>query len=391
MPWFDITLNLPGLTIVGTSGFNPIIYDLSCHLKAVCPHCSGEDLRKKDRIIRTVSHESVGLRRVLLRFAVCKYHCRRCGRYFRQRLDGILPWQRSTEALKKQVYRHHSQGISRKSLAGNFEKSDSTISRYYDHMYELENRKLLSLQLPSVLGIDEHFFSRRQRFATTLCDLKKRRVFDVAAGRSGASLSEYLQGLPDKQRVKVICMDLSETYRSIARRFFPDALVVADRFHVVRLALHHLVKTCRMIDPQLKTARGFCKLLQKHAKNLTDRQKDSLDAYLGRQAAIAEIYRFKERLMDLLGHKNRSKAQCRLLVHDLLEAIRQLQASGFEDCQKLGRTLESWQAEIGRMWRFSRSNGITEGYHRKMKLIQRRAFGFRNFENYRRRVRALCA
>ena len=43
------------------------------------------------------------------------------------------------------------------------------------------------------------------------------------------------------------------------------------------------------------------------------------------------------------------------------------------------------------MWRFSRSNAITEGYHRKMKLIQRRAFGFRNCENYRRRVRALCA
>ncbi len=53
--------------------------------------------------------------------------------------------------------------------------------------------------------------------------------------------------------------------------------------------------------------------------------------------------------------------------------------------------LEAWQVEIGRMWRFSRSNGITEGYHRKMKLIQRRAFGFCNFENYRRRVRALCA
>ncbi len=58
---------------------------------------------------------------------------------------------------------------------------------------------------------------------------------------------------------------------------------------------------------------------------------------------------------------------------------------------KLGRTLAAWQVEIGRMWRFSRSNGITEGFHRKMKLIQRRAFGFRNFENYRRRVRALCA
>ena len=53
--------------------------------------------------------------------------------------------------------------------------------------------------------------------------------------------------------------------------------------------------------------------------------------------------------------------------------------------------LENWQVEIGRMFRFTRSNGITEGFHRKMKLIQRRAYGFRNFENYRLRIRVLCA
>ncbi len=95
--------------------------------------------------------------------------------------------------------------------------------------------------------------------------------------------------------------------------------------------------------------------------------------------------------MDVLTAKNQSKRQCRTLVRRLLEAIDQLRQSGFRDCQKLAKTLQSWQQEIARMWRFSRSNGITEGYHRKMKLIQRRAFGFRNFENYRKRVRALCA
>ncbi len=42
------------------------------------------------------------------------------------------------------------------------------------------------------------------------------------------------------------------------------------------------------------------------------------------------------------------------------------------------------------MWRFSKSNGITEGFHNKMKVISRRAYGFRNFENYRLRVLAHC-
>ena len=388
---FDVTLNLPGFTIAKTSGFNPVVHDLEGHHEPHCPRCGGCDLRKKDRVRRHVWHESIGLRRVLLRFSVCKYHCRDCGRYFRQRLDGIGPWQRSTEALKKQVYRQHSQGISRKSLAGNCRKSDSTIARYYDHMYDLENRKLKTLQVPRVLGIDEHFFSRRMRFATTFCDLKKRRVFDVAQGRSASSLGSYLSDLKGKNRVRVICMDLSETYRSIARRYFPRALVVADRFHVVRLALHHLMKTCRTIDPDLRTGRGVSKLLQKHACNLTDGQADRLSGYLSGQPAVASIYSFKEELMTVLIAKNQSKANCRILACRLLDAIRALKQSGFDDCRKLGRTLQAWQVEIGRMWRFSRSNGITEGFHRSMKLIQRRAFGFRNFENYRRRVRALCA
>jgi transposase len=62
----------------------------------------------------------------------------------------------------------------------------------------------------------------------------------------------------------------------------------------------------------------------------------------------------------------------------------------FKHLAKLGRTLYEWREEIVRMWRFTKNNGITEGFHRKMKLIQRRAYGFRNFENYRLRVKVLC-
>nr|WP_281496062.1 transposase [Akkermansia glycaniphila] len=52
--------------------------------------------------------------------------------------------------------------------------------------------------------------------------------------------------------------------------------------------------------------------------------------------------------------------------------------------------MRTWYAPIIRMWRFSKNNGITEGFHRKMKLIQRRAYGYRNFENYRLRVLVEC-
>ena len=95
--------------------------------------------------------------------------------------------------------------------------------------------------------------------------------------------------------------------------------------------------------------------------------------------------------MKLLLHKNQTKKQCKKLIPQFLKAIETLKSVGFKHCKTLAKTLTKWQEEIVRMWRFSRTNGITEGFHRKMKLIQRRAFGFRNFENYRRRVRVLCA
>jgi transposase len=57
----------------------------------------------------------------------------------------------------------------------------------------------------------------------------------------------------------------------------------------------------------------------------------------------------------------------------------------------LGETLHCWSEEIARMWRFTRSNGITEGFHNKMETITRQAYGFRNFENYRQRVQVLCS
>ena len=53
--------------------------------------------------------------------------------------------------------------------------------------------------------------------------------------------------------------------------------------------------------------------------------------------------------------------------------------------------LAAWSEKIAAMWRFTRNNGITEGFHNKMELISRQAYGFRNFQNYRLRVKVLCS
>ena len=88
------------------------------------------------------------------------------------------------------------------------------------------------------------------------------------------------------------------------------------------------------------------------------------------------------------------KVSLRTLYNSLIEKLKEQVWLLLNDAppvfQKLGKTLRLWFEPIIRMWRFTKSNGITEGFHRKMKLIQRRGFGYRNFQNYRLRVLIEC-
>jgi transposase len=240
------------------------------------------------------------------------------------------------------------------------------------------------------LGIDEHFFSRKQGYATTLVDLASHKVFDVVLGRSEKSLERFLRGLKGKERVQVVVMDLSETYRNIVRKYFPQAKIVSDRFHVVRLINHAFLKAWAQIDPVGRKNRALVSLIRRHEQKLSLGQKVNLGQYLKAHPGLEAIYDFKQRLVQLMLFKHRTARQCRELIPQLLRAIEQLIECPIESLTTLGKSLQSWADEIARMWRFTKTNSITEGLHNKMEVISRRAYGFKNFTNYRLRVLVLC-
>ncbi len=185
-------------------------------------------------------------------------------------------------------------------------------------------------------------------------------------------------------------MDLSSTYRSIVKKHFPNAKIVADRFHVIRLMQHQCMMTYRELSSRVKSNRGILALLRTRPDNLTPERKIKRNVFLSENPAIKAIYQFQQRLHQILMRKMLTRKRCRKLIPRFLGMLDALKVSPFKALASLGKTLDSWKEEIACMWRFSKSNGITEGFHRKMKLIQRRAYGFRNFENYRTRVRVLC-
>ena len=141
-----------------------------------CPGCGGEKLRNKDRYVRRVRHESLCGRRCVLLLKGRKWRCLGCGRYFRQRFPGILEYQRSSEAYQKTVYCQHRDGINRTRLGKREGIGAATVERYFQRQLDRKLRERSHTPCPRVLGIDEHFFTRKKGFATTFCDLGKQTV-----------------------------------------------------------------------------------------------------------------------------------------------------------------------------------------------------------------------
>ena len=189
----------------------------------------------------------------------------------------------------------------------------------------------------------------------------------------------------------MVCMDLAAVYRSLVRKHFPNARIVADRFHVIRLINQHFLACWRDLDAVGSKHRGLLSLMRRQRHHLNSQQHQHLSLYLSRHPALQLIYRFKQRLCYLLLKKNHNRHHCQKLAPRFLRSIYQLRQAGLPQLVKLGETLHSWATEIAAMWRFSRSNAITEGFHNKMQVLSRQAYGFRNFNNYRLRVKLLCS
>ncbi len=102
---------------------------------------------------------------------------------------------------------------------------------------------------------------------------------------------------------------------------------------------------------------------------------------------LQALYQAKQKLVGFMLLKTLTARRMKAQLPRYFELLEQLQESPL---RALAKTLTNWMEPIVAMWRFSKSNSITEGFHNKMETISRRAYGFRNFENYRLRVLTHC-
>ena len=357
---------------------------------SACARCSSTRIQSKGFYERRVRHSKCFGQPSRLRIRCRRFRCRDCKASFLQPLPGILAGKHSTQPFRENIYTLHHEGISA-SVMGRLEKLGcATVSRIYTEFTERKAAERLSLECPLMLGIDEHTLHKKTKFATTFCDLANNRVFDIVEGKSAADLEGFLSKLKGREKVKMVCIDLCSAFRSLVRRCFPNAILVADRFHVVRVVLHHFIQLARDLAPAAFVRRGFAGLLRKAPKKLSASEAERLETLFQNHPVLRLVHQEMHEFRNLLNIKHQTVARVKRLIPRLLSYIKKYKSENFAPMQTLAKTLHSWRGEIAAMWRFTKNNGITEGFHRKMKLIQRRAYGFRNFQNYRLRVIAAC-
>lgn len=253
----------------------------------------------------------------------------------------------------------------------------------------------------SALGVDEVLFARRgrwrtQAWSTSIVDVARGQLIDVIEGRSSIGLCAWLAGTPTDWR-DAICwavLDLSGPWRLAFDTMLPDAVQIADPFHLVKLANQRLDEVRRRVQNQTLGHRGHkddplyrCRrLLTKADERLDEKGRAKLLGLLEAGDPHGEVrtaWHAKEVVRSVYDIDDPVLAAefVERLGEDLQDA----------DCppeiQRLGRTIVRWAAAISAWHQARVSNGPTEAANNLIKRVKRVAFGFRSFANYR--IRAL--
>lgn len=218
-----------------------------------------------------------------------------------------------------------------------------------------------------------------------IVDHKNRRVYELLEGRSRQELDVGLRKLKGCENIKQITMDLSSSYRAVAREYFPNADIVADRFHVQRLFTKKVNRLRKKITADKRT-NPIRNLLLRNAKDLEQFEWNAVIKWLAFHPELKEMYEYKEamrRVYETKGYKKAQKAFIKLT--DRMGRSQSIEVG------ELRKVLMSWREEILNYHRYNGiSNGRVEGYNRKAKLCQRSAYGIKKFSNYRLKLLNLC-
>lgn len=394
MPFEKLTHNflLPELKVLTVNKKSRSVFEIHAVKESefeVCPHCATRCRRVHDR--RRVKIKDIAFRNQTIYLVIKKrrFRCGNCKKVFTEPVQGVQKRARITQRLERKICSACETFTDLKKVQRDLHVGRKVIYKSFYRQLELKEREFRNTPWPSVIGIDEHGFSKDKRrgarnFATLIVDHKNKKVREIVEGKSHAKMHEGLSHIPGRENVKLVTIDLADSYKSFVKKFFPNAEIIADKFHVLRLITPTLNKKRIGITGDKRTHELRKMLLRKREK-LDYLDKIDLDHWLNKHPELKEVYVAKEGLYKLYRCKGFKRAK-----QSLIKLVDRLLLSKIKELKRLGRTLLKWSKEILRYFTFKYTNARTEAFNNNAKLVQRRAYGYKSFKNYRLRVLGAC-
>lgn len=347
-----------------------------------CPVCAAATDMVHDYRLQTVKDIPVQGKKLVWQYRKRRYRCGCCGKRFYESNYLLPKWHRLTNRLTAYCLSLLKQKRSQADIAKELGVSPSTVGRWLQLLgFSKPNR------LPAVLSIDEFRGNTdRGKFQCILAAPKDKAVLDILPTRYSTDLSCYFRSFVNRKDVKYVVMDMNKDYLALAKHHFPNAKVVIDRFHVVRYCTWALENVRKRVQKQLpadrrKYFKRSRKLLLAHMYKLSPENKAAVERMLLVSPDLREAYLLKEKFYEFMASENSLQAKKRLHAFCLFAFTADIPE--FQACLTM---LQNWEPYILNAFDCDYSNGFTEGINNTIKVIKRIAYGFRNFDNFRRRI-----
>ena len=349
-----------------------------------CPCCHSKTSKVHDYRFQLIKDIPIYYKDTFIYYRKRRYVCPNCDKRFYEKNSFLPKRSRKTNRLSAFIIDQLKEKQSIKDVARLSNVSSHTVSSF------LPSLAVTASHLPEVLCIDEfRGNSGNFKYQVSLIDAKLGKPIDIIECRHKHFLFSYFDkfSLIERKKVKYVVMDLWQPYKDLAKTYFPNAKIVADRFHYSRYIVQAVDSVRKHVQSKLtpeqrKYFKHSRKLLLSRYTNLNKEQQEELNYILiNYSEELRRVYNEKEELLDIIHSGEKYKA-----IDKLNKWVQTNLESNYSVLKECARTYSHWIQEIRNSLLVPYSNGVMEGYNNKIKVLKRLAFGFRNFQNFKARI-----
>jgi len=237
--------------------------------------------------------------------------------------------------------------------------------------------------------------SRNDRFFTVISDLVTRKVIWVSDSRSKSGLDEFFKIIGEEacKKIEVVAMDQHEDYRASAREYCPQATVVWDRFHIMQNFEEAVNETRKTLHEELlkksdaaRLTRGKYRFLfLKKAARRTEDERAHLNEVFKENELFAKLEMIKERMITFFDEQTEEGAK--KVFEEVGDWIWQAR---FEPLMKWYTNLEKQWVTLKNYFTYRVTTALSEGINNVIKMLKRRAFGYRNMQYFKLKIMQVC-